>query len=103
MASGVSRLQAGSYIGTGSLLNIQYDKVGFKAKQVKIYRATTGIDICEHVKGMADDSMFRTIGSTGVRDLVTTAAITLLDTGFSVGATDEINNATDKYYYVAEE
>jgi hypothetical protein len=47
--------------------------------------------------------MFRTIGSTGVRDLVTTAAITLLDTGFSVGATDEINNATDKYYYVAEE
>lgn len=103
MSSGVSRLQAGSYIGTGTLLNIQYDKVGFDPKRVKIYRVTTGIDLCEHVKGMPDDSMFRTVGSTGVRDLLAVNAITLLETGFSVGPTDEINNATDKYYYVAEE
>ncbi len=103
MASGSARRAVGSYIGTGALRSIIGDKVGFKPRRVTIYRATTGIDMCVITDLMADNSMFQTLGSDGVRTLVTTQAITLLTTGFSVGTDVQINNDTDTYYYIAEE
>jgi hypothetical protein len=103
MSSGVARVVSGSYIGTGALQSIYQDKVGFKPKRVTIYRGTTAIDMCEHIQGMDDDSMFQTLGVDGVRTLVTSQAITLLDTGFSVGTNVQCNAAGDTYFYVAEE
>lgn len=103
MSSGVARTKAGVYVGTGALQSIYKDKVGFKPKRVTIYRGTTAIDMCEHVDGMPDDSMFQTLGADGVRTLVTTEAITLLETGFSVGTDVQCNAAGDNYFYFAEE
>lgn len=103
MGSGVARTVAGSYVGTGAALDIKLDKVGFEPKRVSIYRKTTAIDKAEHVKGMADDSMYLTTGATGVRTLVATQAVTLNETGFSLGTNASVNNATDTYEYLCEE
>jgi hypothetical protein len=103
MSSGVSRVAAGAYIGTGALLNIEKEKVDFKPRKVEIHRMTTAIDKAEYVEGMDDDSMLLTTGSTGVRTLVATQAITLLDSGFSVGTNAAVNNAGDTFRYVAYE
>lgn len=103
MGSGVSRVAVGAYVGTGALKTISEEKIGFKPRKVEIHRMTTAIDKAEHLEGMADASMLLTTGSTGVRTLVTTQAITLLNTGFSVGTDATVNNATDTYRYVAWE
>ena len=103
MGSGLTRANAGGYIGTGAALDINLDKVGFEPKRVTIYRKTTGIDMAVHVKGMADDSMYLTTGSTGVRTLVATQAITLTDFGFSLGTNAAVNNSGDTFEYLAEE
>lgn len=103
MASGVSRTVVGQYVGTGSALTIATDKVGFKPSKLEIHRRTTAIDKSEHVRGMADNSMYLTTGSTGVRTLVATQAITLTSTGFTLGTNASINNSGDTYDYVAWE
>ena len=103
MGSGVTRTVSGSYEGTGTAQSIQLDKVGFKPKRVSVYRMDTQQDLAEHIEGMADDSMLLTDGSTGARSLVTTAAITLTETGFSLGTNAGVNNNGDTYRYFAEE
>lgn len=103
MGSGVSRVAVGGYVGTGALQSIYKEKVDFKPRKVEIHRMTTAIDKAEHVEGMADDSMLLTTGATGVRTLVATQAVTLLDSGFSVGTNAAVNNAGDTYRYVAYE
>jgi len=103
MASGVTRVVMGQYVGTGAALDIDGDKVGFRPKKVEIHRRTTAIDKAEHVDGMADASMYLTTGSTGVRTLVTTQAITLKADGFTLGTAAQVNNATDTYDYVCWE
>jgi hypothetical protein len=103
MSSGVSRVKVGSYIGTGAALNIDKEKVGFKPQKVEIHRVDTAIDKAEHIDGMADASMFLTTGSTGVRTLVTTEGITLKSDGFTLGTDATVNNAADRYRYVAWE
>lgn len=103
MGSGLSRTVKGQYVGTGSALTVAGDKVGFKPSKVEIHRRTTAIDKAEHVQGMADNSMYLTTGSTGVRTLVTTQAITLTNTGFSLGTNASVNNSGDTYDYVCWE
>jgi hypothetical protein len=103
MSSGVSRVAVGAYVGTGALQEIKAEKIDFKPRKVEIHRMTTAIDKAEWVEGMDDDSMLLTTGSTGVRTLVTTAAIIPLTSGFSVGTAAQINNAGDTYRYVAWE
>jgi hypothetical protein len=102
MGSGVARTVAGSYVGTGAALEIKLDKVGFEPKRVTIYRKTTAIDMAVHVKGMDADSMYLTAAAGG-RTLVTSQAITLNSTGFSLGTNAGVNNATDTYEYLCEE
>lgn len=103
MSSGVSRCVVGAYVGTGALQNIYGEKVDFEPRKIEIHRMTTAIDKAEFVEGMADNSMLLTTGSTGVRTLVTTQAITPLSSGFSVGTNAAINNAGDTYRYVCWE
>ncbi len=103
MASGNSRVVSGSYVGTGAAQYIRYDKVGFRPKRITVYRNETAIDMCEHIQGMADASMFQTIGTTGVRTLVTTEGITLQDQGFLLGTDAQVNAAAGVFLFVAEE
>lgn len=84
--------------------NIELDKVGFEPKRVRIYRMAAGAyDVAEHLKGMDDDSFLKTNGADGVRSLVASEGVTLLDTGFSVGTDDSVNNAGDTFRYFCEE
>lgn len=103
MASGVSRVKSGQYVGTGAALDVIGDKVGFRPKKVEIHCLTTNIDKAEHIAGMDDASMLLTTGSTGVRTLVTTAAITLEDSGFSVGTAAAVNTSGSVYAYTCWE
>lgn len=103
MGSGISRVKTGAYEGTGAAQAIEGDKVGFKPRRVTVYRVDTAQDLAEHLEGMADASMFLTAGGTGVRSLVTTQAITLTDSGFSLGTNAGVNNSGDSYRFVAEE
>jgi hypothetical protein len=101
MASGGSKIIAGSYLGTGADQDVL--KVGFKPKRVTVYRVTTRQDLAEHVEGMADDTALKTAGDTGIRSLLGAEGITLKAAGFAVGTDVAVNALGDTYRYVAEE
>ncbi len=103
MSSGVSRVAKGGYVGTGAALEISGEKVDFKPKKVEIHRVETAIDKFEHVEGMDDASMIQTVGADGIRTVVSSAAITLEDSGFSLGTNAQVNASGGVYFYVAWE
>lgn len=103
MSSGVSRVAVGAYVGTGAALEIKGEKVDFKPRKIEIHRVETNIDKAEWVEGMDDDSMLLTTGSTGVRTLVATQAITPLTSGFQLGTNAAVNASGGTYRYVAWE
>ncbi len=103
MGSGVSRTATGGYVGTGAQQDIKGEKIDFSPRKIEIHRMTTALDKAEFLDEMAADSMLLTTGSTGVRTLVVTQAITLLPSGFRLGTNASINNLDDTYRYVAYE
>jgi hypothetical protein len=103
MGSGITRIVAGVYTGTGTAQDMVGDKVGFKPKRVTIHRMTTAIDQAVHVEGMATASFLKHVGATGVRTLVAAQGITLKDEGFGLGTDVTINASGDTYRFVAEE
>lgn len=103
MSSGVSRVAVGAYVGTGAALEIKGEKVDFKPRKIEIHRVETAIDKFEWLEGMDDASMLQTVGSTGVRTLVATAAITPEVSGFSLGTNAQVNASGGIYRYVCWE
>jgi hypothetical protein len=101
MGSGVSRVMAGSFIGTGALLNV--DTVGFRPKMVQLFNAT-GLTQAVWTKTMADDSAFKQINHGTVQNaFITSDGIIPRANGFSVGTDADLNTAAEVVHWVAHE
>lgn len=99
MSSGVSRVVVGSIKGTGADLNVR--TVTFKPKAVDLLNIG-GLATGKWVKGMADDSVLKTI-TAGTISLVTSDGITPLSDGFTIGADTDLNVDGELIRYVAYE
>ena len=98
MASGVARRVFGGFIGTGSALNIT--TVGFRPRSVQLRNASTRLELYWQ-EGMADASAFKKVAA-GTSTVITTAGITPLANGFTVG-TDAVNSTGELVHYEAQE
>lgn len=91
----------GSYVGTGSALEISGEKVGFRPSMVVVWRKTTRQDVAEWHSDMDNATVFKTAGDTGIRSLLSSQGLTPVATGFSVGTDVCLNNSGDTYHFVA--
>ncbi len=101
MSSGVARVMAGSFIGTGALLSVL--SVGFKPKLVQLFNAT-GLVVAFWSKTMADGAAHKIINHASVQNVVITSnGIIPLSNGFSVGTDADLNTAAEVVHWVAHE
>jgi len=98
MASGRSRTVVGSFIGTGVLITIS--KVGFKPRSVRLFNQDDAV-FAEHIEGMAAASCAKQ--KAGTSSFVTTQAVTLTSTGFTVGTDTDLNVDSERTWFVAAE
>lgn len=90
MASGISRVVYGSFIGTGADIDIR-GEVGFRPRSVRIINEGGGPDEGEWLDAMADGSVFKRLAA-GALSLVTGGnGITPLADGFRLGADADLN------------
>lgn len=94
--SGGERTVRGVITGTGALLSIT--KVGFRPTKV-VLRNTTSNIMLEWTDSLADAAGFKTVAA-GTRTNITSAGITPLANGFSVG-TDTVNTAAQVIHFEA--
>ena len=95
MASGDSRIYKGSYIGTGSTLNIEAP--GFKPRFVVAVNVTDPA-LSLHIEGMADGTAFAQ--EDGTSAFTGSQCITLDDKGFDVGTDARLNTDGDVVHYI---
>lgn len=101
MSSGVARVMAGSYIGTGVAFNV--DTVGFRPKIVKLFNVA-GLTECTWTKTMADASVFKIFNHDTVQvAFATSNGITPRANGFTVGTDADINTDTERVHWIAYE
>jgi hypothetical protein len=87
MASGMSKVVRGSFLGTGAAINIR--SVGFRPRSVHIWNLS-GLATGVWLEGMADASAFKEV-TAGTKSLVTSDGITPLSDGFTLGADTDLN------------
>lgn len=96
MASGGHRCVRGSFVATGSALNV--DTVGGRPILVKLFNLTSNI-MLEWQDSMGDASGRKTVAA-GTRTNIASAGITPRANGFGLG-TDSINTAGQLVHYEA--
>ncbi len=103
MASGISAVRYGSFIGTGADIDIR-GEVGFRPRSVRIINEGGGPDEGEWVEGMADGSVLKRLAA-GALTLVAgpTAGITPLADGFKLGNDADLNVDGELVRWIATE
>lgn len=99
MSSGVSRVMAGSVVGTGSALSVK--TVGFRPKKVELFNATSG-DQLEWTQSMADAAGLKRVAA-GTGSFITSNGVTPLGNGFTLGADADVNASGEVVHWVAYE
>ena len=99
MASGVSRVMVGAFIGTGASKDVR--TVGYRPSKVEVLNVD-GLAKGEWVEGMADASALKQI-TDGTISVVTTGGITPLSDGVSLGDDSDLNVDTELVRYIAYE
>jgi hypothetical protein len=97
MSSPSIQMEQGSLVGTGADLN--FDALNFKPRRVELFN--TDGDQAIWYEGMADDTMFKRVDSTGVGSVVATNGITPRAHGFSLGADADVNQSGKVVHFVA--
>lgn len=101
MSSGVNRVMAGAYIGTGSALNI--DIVGFRPKMVQLFNED-GLAVATWTKTMPDAAALKIFNHADTQVAYVTAnGITPRANGFQVGTDADLNTADEVVHWVAHE
>jgi hypothetical protein len=95
MASGASRLYAGTYEGTGSALSITAP--GFRPRFVILVNEDDP-SFALHIDGMDDDSALTQ--DQGTTAFASSAAVTLTDSGFDLGTNATLNTAGETVRYI---
>ena len=99
--SGGTRIKTGAYTGTGSALNVT--TVGFRPKKVELLNAT-GLVTAFWTDSMADASAHKIINhDTAQNVVITSAGITPLANGFTVGTDADLNTAAETVHWIAHE
>lgn len=93
----------GSIVATGSSMDIK--KLGFRPRKVKVYNvASGGLCTLEWNAAMPDASGFKVYPhDTAQTAFLTSAGITPLANGFTLGACADINVATEKLFIEASD
>lgn len=101
MGSGVQRVVTGSYVGTGSALNVR--TVGFRPRVVEFLNPT-GLTVCKWMNQMPDASVMKVFNHDTVQVAYATSnGITPLSDGFTVGTDADLNTADETVHFVAYE
>ena len=99
MASGTSRVVRGSFVGTGSALNVR--TVGFRPRTVKIHNLD-GLAKAHWQDTMPDAAGWKVV-TAGTQSYVTSNGITPLSDGFQLGADADLNVAGEVVHWEATE
>lgn len=99
MSSGVRLGNSGSFVSNGAAKSVKVP--GFKPRYVKVVNGASGASL-EWFDGMPDDSALKTPADGNVA-MTSSAGITPLDDGFTLGADAAVNNSGDVVYYRCEE
>jgi len=96
-----TRKVVGSFIGTGSALNIT--TVGFRPRSVKLWNIT-GLTTAVWMRDMPDASAFKQFNHDTVQNAYVTAnGITPLSNGFTVGTDADLNTADEVVHFEASD
>lgn len=99
MGSGVSKTRTGSFIGTGSVVEVR--GVEFRPRVVRLFNVTDPTQ-AEWVEGMADDTMMKLTDAPALT-YASSDGVTPRSDGFDVGADADINAADEVVHWVAHE
>ena len=93
MGASSSVHRTGVFIGGAAPVTVASEKVGFRPSRVHLWNETTNSQAWWE-ETMADDSMQKVVGSTGVSSTVAANGITPTYSGFTlgVGDTDVVND-----------
>lgn len=101
MASGISAVRYGSFIGTGADLEVR-GEIGFRPRSVRIL-AEAGLATGDWTEGMADGSVLKRV-TAGDLTLVTGGnGITPLADGFKIGGDADLNGSGELVRWEATE
>jgi len=100
MASGVSRVMTGAFLGTGADLDVK--TVGFRPKKVELL-GETGLVKAEWTSSMADGLMLKQVTAGTLSMSGAGVGVTPLADGFRLGADGDLNVADEKVHWVAYE
>ena len=99
MSSGVTRMVTGSFVGTGSAVDVK--TVGFRPRRVELFNVT-GLAVAHWTDAMADASMVKQV-TAGTMTFPTSNGVTPLANGFRLGADGDMNVAAETVHWVAHE
>ena len=99
MASGAAKVVRGSFVGTGSALNVR--TVGFRPRSVKVVNIDSD-DEGYWQEGFADGAVYKRLKAGG-GEYLGSDGITPLSDGFTFGADSDLNVDGEIVHYEATE
>lgn len=90
----------GVFKGTGALVEVKGDKVGFKPVRVRLFNVTDG-STADWTDTMGDGAMLKQKAGNTTNVAAGGAGISALATGFSLGADADLNASGDVIHFEA--